>query len=125
MSARRSAVEIPEHIPAGCVSLTEYRTGRNYIRIGDIVKCSPRVGASFLAPVRRIFGREGTDHVVEIEVIEGVGQSGLHRGLAHCVGSRHGVTVSRYFAIVKLGVFSFACKLFSDFFHFAIDRFRY
>jgi hypothetical protein len=49
------------------VSVPEYRPGRNYIRVGDMVKCHPRVGRSFTAKVHRILARD--NQVVEIEVI--------------------------------------------------------
>jgi hypothetical protein len=52
------------------VEVPEYRPGRNFIRPGDTVKCSPLVGVSFRAVVTRILQREGTGEV-EIEVVGG------------------------------------------------------
>lgn len=49
--------------------MSEYRHGRNYVRIGDIVKCRPLVGTSFKAPVTGI--RRNAVGVVEITVVGG------------------------------------------------------
>jgi hypothetical protein len=35
-------------------TLPRYRTGRNWVVLGDLVKCTPRVGTSFLGEVTRI-----------------------------------------------------------------------
>lgn len=49
--------------------VTEYRVGRNFIRVGDTVKVKSRPGKrdAHLARVRRIITVEG--EVVEIEVV--------------------------------------------------------
>lgn len=50
------------------IGLTEYREGRNFIRIGDTVKCKPISGNRFRATVWAIRAEEdGT--VVEVTVI--------------------------------------------------------
>jgi hypothetical protein len=51
------------------VPVPEYRPGRNYIRVGDTVRCHPRVGRRFDAKVRKILTRDG--EVVEVEVFGG------------------------------------------------------
>lgn len=52
--------------------LTEYRTGRNYIRIGDVVRVRPRPGRrdGFEARVRSIRGDDAGE-VNEVEVFGG------------------------------------------------------
>lgn len=50
------------------VPVEEYRPDRNFIRLGDTVKCKPLSGRSFRAKVLRIMADdEGT--VIEIEVV--------------------------------------------------------
>lgn len=43
--------------------LIEIRLGRNFVRIGDTVKCSPHVGRRFLARVLSINEVDGTVQV--------------------------------------------------------------
>ena len=72
MSARRSTVTIPEFIPAGAIKVDEYRHNRNFIRIGDIVTCRPKVGGPFRAKVLRILVEaEDPTNVREVDVIGG------------------------------------------------------
>ena len=49
----------------------EFRPGRNFIRVGDLVRCRPRVGGPFDATVRHIRVDEETGEVREIEVVGG------------------------------------------------------
>lgn len=51
-------------------NLTEYRPNRNFIRVGDTVKCKPTVGKSFKAKVTRIIQHD--DGQIEIEVVGGI-----------------------------------------------------
>ena len=51
--------------------ITEYRPGRNFIRVGDTVKCKPLVGRSFKAVVTDIAQRDETGEV-EITVVGGI-----------------------------------------------------
>ena len=44
-------------------ALTEYRTGRNFIRVGDTVRCTPHVGRRFTARVTAIAEVEGAIQV--------------------------------------------------------------
>ena len=52
------------------IPITEYRPGRNFIRVGDTVKCKPKVGKSFKAVVTQIAQRDETGEI-EITVIGG------------------------------------------------------
>jgi hypothetical protein len=47
--------------------LTEYRHNRNWVRLGDQVRCKPLQGSSFVASVRRIIQ---TPTGIEVEVID-------------------------------------------------------
>lgn len=47
-----------------------YRTGRNFVRVGDIVKCKPHQGVSFKAQVARIEQRD-TDGEIQVTVVGG------------------------------------------------------
>ena len=49
----------------------EFRPGRNFIRIGDPVRCRPLVGGPFDATVRRIRVNEETGEAREVEVVGG------------------------------------------------------
>ncbi len=49
----------------------EFRPGRNFIRIGDPVRCRPLVGGPFDATVRRIRVDEETGEAKEVEVVGG------------------------------------------------------
>ena len=49
----------------------EFRPGRNFIRIGDFVRCRPLVGGPFDATVRRIRVDEVTGEAREVEVVGG------------------------------------------------------
>ncbi len=51
----------------GAVPVDEYRPGRNFVRVGDTVKCRPVSGRSFRGRVLRIFALGSV--VVEIEVL--------------------------------------------------------
>jgi hypothetical protein len=69
---RRSAVCYDDRMTTtqtetNAVELTEYRLNRNYLRIGDPVKVTPRVGTSFRSDVRRITDRGAG--LVEVEVV--------------------------------------------------------
>ncbi len=48
--------------------INEYRPGRNFIRVGDTVKCAPLSGNRFKATVRKIVTDADTGKVVEVEV---------------------------------------------------------
>lgn len=58
---------------AKLVKVQQYRTGRNFIRVGDTVKVLPTAGKrnGFKAVVRGIRLDEGTREVAEIEVYGG------------------------------------------------------
>lgn len=49
----------------------EFRPGRNFVRIGDPVRCRPLVGRPFEATVRRIRVDQETGEAKEIEVVGG------------------------------------------------------
>jgi hypothetical protein len=49
----------------------EFRPGRNFIRIGDPVRCRPPVSGPFNATVRRIRVDEETGEAREVEVVGG------------------------------------------------------
>ena len=53
------------------IDVDEYRPGRNFIRIGDPVRCRPLVGGPFDATVRRIRVDEKTGEAREVEVVGG------------------------------------------------------
>jgi hypothetical protein len=53
------------------IDVDEYRPGRNFIRIGDPVRCRPLVGGPFDATVRRIRVDEVTGEAKEVEVVGG------------------------------------------------------
>jgi len=56
----------------------EYRAGRNFVRVGDTVKCKPISGFSFRAKVRRILADESG--IVEVEVVRGIEDPSGHCG---------------------------------------------
>ena len=66
---RRNKVPIEPYVPAGCVSITEYRPGRNFIRVGDVVKIVLLNGRKEEAIVKRIIADETTGEVREIETV--------------------------------------------------------
>jgi hypothetical protein len=53
------------------IDVGEFRPGRNFIRIGDPVRCRPLVGRPFEATVRRIRVDQETGEAKEIEVVGG------------------------------------------------------
>jgi hypothetical protein len=82
MSARRNTVEIPVHVPDGCILVDEYTPGQHTIHIGDEVNCYPRVGPEFTAKVTKIVAVIDTSFddgycVREVEVIGGVKGRGV------------------------------------------------
>ena len=57
----------------GMLAVDEYRRGRNFIRVGDVVRVTATPGKrnGFLATVRAIFLDEQTYDVSEVEVFGG------------------------------------------------------
>jgi hypothetical protein len=55
---------------------------RTTVSVGDEVRCMPRVGGSFDAPVTKILASEETGEVVEIEVVGGRGHTKAIRTFA-------------------------------------------
>ncbi len=57
----------------GLAKVTEYCTGRNFIRVGDVVRVRPEPGKrnGFMAKVRAILVDEQTREVIEVEVFGG------------------------------------------------------
>ncbi|HSH62229.1 MAG TPA: hypothetical protein VK988_21795 [Acidimicrobiales bacterium] len=58
---------------AGLAKVAEYRTGRNFIRVGDVVRVRATAGKrnGFMATVRAIFVDERTNEVAHVEVFGG------------------------------------------------------
>jgi hypothetical protein len=63
------------------IKVTRYRTGRNFIRVGDHVRVKPsgRKRDGFRAVVRTIRVDEETGHVREVEVFGGAGGRAMIR----------------------------------------------
>lgn len=55
------------------IDLAAYRPGRNFIRLGDTVRCRPLHGRSFDAVVKRIRADAASGQVVEVSVVGGAG----------------------------------------------------
>ena len=53
------------------VPLTAWRPGRNFIRLGDPVRCRPPYGRPFIGTVLAIGADESTGAVVEVTVVGG------------------------------------------------------
>ena len=58
---------------SGLTKISEYRRGRNFIRVGDVVRVRPDPGRrnGFMAKVRAIFVDERTDEIAQVEVFGG------------------------------------------------------
>lgn len=59
--------------------IAEYRVGRNFIRVGDTVRCKPLAGSSFKARVTRITRIGDDDSTIEVSVFGGSKGRGAHR----------------------------------------------
>lgn len=58
---------------SGLTRVTQYRKGRNFIRVGDVVRVRPEPGRrnGFMAKVRAIFVDERMNEVAQVEVFGG------------------------------------------------------